>query len=132
MAASWQQKKWSAYFFLNSLERWDISVFSVYESIGIVRFHVRPKTRLRWPFRFINFNKSFLFSVNALKPGIYMYMFSGSSSLLALSVFMCDPNRSYSGHFDFIIVLRLFCITYWKQLCQISRHFVSLHQPRGI
>ena len=43
--------------------------------------------------------------LNALKPGIYR--FSGSASLSALSDFMCDPNRGYSGHFDFIIDLLL-------------------------
>ena len=32
--------------------------------------------------------------------------FFGSASLLALSVFMCDPNRGYGGHRDFIIDLR--------------------------
>ena len=43
--------------------------------------------------------------LNALKPGIYMFF--GPVGLLALSVFMCDPNRGYSGHLDFIIHLRL-------------------------
>ena len=32
---------------------------------------------------------------------------------------MCDLNRVYSGHLDFIFVLWL---TYWKQLCQICEH----------
>ena len=32
-------------------------------------------------------------------PGLYRF----SGSLLALSVFMCDPIRGYSGHLDFII-----------------------------
>ena len=45
---------------------------------------------------FINFN-NWSFLLNALKPSI-IYGFSGSASLLALSVFMCDPNRGYSGH----------------------------------
>ena len=36
------------------------------------------------------------FQLNALTPGIYR--FSGVTSLLALSVFMCDTNRGYSGH----------------------------------
>ena len=36
------------------------------------------------------------FQLNALKPGIYR--FSGSASLLALSLFMCDRKRSCGGH----------------------------------
>ena len=46
------------------------------------------------------------FQLNALKPDIHR--FSGSASLMALAVFMCDPNRAYSSHLDFIIHLRLF------------------------
>ena len=34
------------FFFQNFLETWYIYYFGVCESIGIVRFHVRPKTRL--------------------------------------------------------------------------------------
>ena len=49
-------------------------------------------------------NRSY-FQLNALKPGINK--FSGSASLLALSVLMCDLNRRYIGHLDFIIVLLL-------------------------
>ena len=71
-------------------------------------------------------NRSY-FQWNALNPGIYS--FSGSSSLLALSVFMCDPNRGYNSHLDFILIIG---ITFWKQLCQICGHFGSLHQPRGV
>ena len=37
----------------------------------------------------------------------YNYRFSGSASPLALSVSMCDLNRGYSGHLDFIIDLQL-------------------------
>ena len=40
------------------------------------------------------------FQLNALKPGING--FSKFASPLALSVFMCDPSRGYSGHLDFI------------------------------
>ena len=36
-------------------------------------------------------------------PGIYSFLGSDSASLLALSVFMCDPNRGYSGRLDIII-----------------------------
>ena len=45
------------------------------------------------------------FFVIPLKPGIYIYRFSGSASLL--SVFMSDPNRGFSGHLDFLIDLWL-------------------------
>ena len=34
---------------------------------------------------------------------IYLLMFSGSASLLALSVFMWDRKRGSGGHFGFII-----------------------------
>ena len=39
-----------------------------------------------------------------LKPGrpTCIYTFSGSASLLALSVFMCDRKQSYGGHLGFI------------------------------
>ena len=49
------------------------------------------------------FIKSFLFF--SLYSGIYR--FSGSVSLLALTVFLCESSRGYSGHLDFIIDFRL-------------------------
>ena len=49
-------------------------------------------------------NRSY-FQLNALELGIYGFL--GSASLLALSVFMCDLNRGYSGHLEFINYLRL-------------------------
>ena len=47
------------------------------------------------------------FQLNALKPGIYILRFSGSVSLFALSVSMCDPRREYSSQLDFITDLLL-------------------------
>ena len=61
-----------------------------------------------------HFSDSNFFRIS-LKPGIYR--FSGSASLLALSVFICDPNRGYSGHFDFIIDLLLSC-DYWHNVLE--------------
>ena len=73
---------------------------------------------------FINFNKSFLFSVKCLKPGIYSFL--GSASVLPLSAFKCNPNRGYSSHLDFIIHLRFSaCITYWKQLSDLLTIWVT-------
>ena len=43
---------------------------------------------------------SFLFRIPL---AFSIYRFFGSASLLALSVFMCNPNRGYGGHRDFII-----------------------------
>ena len=43
------------------------------------------------------FLKFFLFST----PGIYKS--SGSVSLLALSILVCDRKRGYGGHLDFLI-----------------------------
>ena len=42
-------------------------------------------------------NRSY-FQLNPLKPSIYIYMFSGSASLLAFFVFMCDPNMPNQGY----------------------------------
>ena len=63
--------------------------FCVCESIGIVRFHVRPKNEAVTTIfiRAILINNSY-FQLDALKPGIGR--FSGFASLLALSFFMCD------------------------------------------
>ena len=47
-----------------------------------------------------------------LKPGIYR--FSGSASLLALSVFVCDRKRGYGGHFDLLIQKFLVNAITWK------------------
>ena len=48
-----------------------------------------------------NFFKTFFFRISA-KPGIYIYRFSGSASLLVLSVFMWDWKRGRGGQFGFI------------------------------
>ena len=48
---------------------YNIEVFGVCESIGIVRFHVRPGT---WLLHIISFHKMFYFQLNALKPAIYL------------------------------------------------------------
>ena len=102
MAASWRLIFFSTYIFGHMGYR-----FSGLASLSPLSvFHVGPKTRLRRPFLFINFIYKFHhFQLNALKPGIYIFL--GSASLLALSIFMCDQNRGYSGHFDAIIDLRL-------------------------
>ena len=54
-------------------------------------------------FRQVSFQNT---SKISLKPGIYR--FSGSVSLLALSVFMCHRKRGYGGHLDFIIFYKSF------------------------
>ena len=76
-----------------------IYVFGVWESIGIVRFHVRPKIILVLSI-LIN---SYYFQLNALKPGILVYSFFGSARLFSCVI----QNRGYGGHLDFIINLRL-------------------------
>ena len=45
-------------------------------------------------------------------PQNLAYIFSGSASLFALSVFTCDPNRGYSGH----ILSSIFC--YWHNVLE--------------
>ena len=70
----------------------------------IARFRVGPKTRLRWPFWFYQFIKSFVFSVKCLGT---WYIFSGSASLLALSVFLFDPLTEAIMAIIFIIHLLL-------------------------
>ena len=85
----------------------------------IVRFHVRRKTRLYGcHLDFINILISHsYFQLNALKPGIYRC--SGFTSLLALSVFMCNPKRAYGGHLDFYqcfnksFLLAVECLEIW-------------------
>ena len=57
--------------------------------------------------------------------------FSGSAMLLALSVFMCYPNRVYTGHLYFIIDLLLaYCIG--SSCVKFVDILESLHQPRGV
>ena len=54
----------------------------------------------------IFFSTDFFFFIIPLKPSIYR--FSGSASLLALSVFACNRKRGYGGHLDFLIAKFLF------------------------
>ena len=61
------------------------------------------------------------FQLNVLKPCIYR--FSGSASLLALSIFMSDRKRGYGGHLDFI-TFKIFlfsakCISTWYIIIKV-------------
>ena len=51
-----------------------------------------------------NFVSNFFFRIPS-KPGIYIYRFSGSVSLLVLSVFMWDWKQGCDGHFDWSILI---------------------------
>ena len=107
MAATWRLNFFVQLiiFFLNSLKP---GVYRLAESFDIVRFHVRPKTRLRRlrrPFWFINLNESFFFK--KILWSLAYYMFSGSVNRLALSVFVCDWKRGYGDHFGLLILINL-------------------------
>ena len=49
-----------------------------------------------------------------LKPGIYMYNFSGSVCLLSLFVFLRDRKWGHDGHFDFIIFKSPPTMWWWR------------------
>ena len=68
-------------------------------------------------------NRSY-FLLNALKSGIYR--FSASASLIGIVYWHVRSKPILS------LIFYYWHLTYWKQLCQICRHFVSLHQPRGV
>ena len=60
------------------------------------------------------------FFIIPLKPGICR--FSGSASLLALSVFACNRKRGYGGHLYFLITKLLVNAITWK-IINVSLQF---------
>ena len=75
-----------------------------------------PTWRLNFFFRL-----NFCFFVIPLKPGIYR--FSGSASLLALSIFTCNWKRGYGSHLCFLITKYLVNAITWKVIRWISPIF---------
>ena len=71
--------------------------------------------------RLIYFCLIFFFFIIPLKPGIYR--FSGSESLLTLSVFACSRKRGYGGHLYFLITKFLVNAITWKNNNWISPIF---------
>ena len=88
MAATWRLFFFN-FFSESPRNRVYIYVFGVCESISIVRFHVRLKTRLRRPFLVLSIliNCSY-FQLIALKPGIYRVTASAEGYLSACTVFL--------------------------------------------
>ena len=63
------------------------------EYIGIFNFHVRLKTKLSGILILLIIINPSYFQLNALKPGVYGFLWSASIS--ALFVFMCNRKRGY-------------------------------------